>query len=635
MTGDRWLSALLPAAIAFPLLVAALMVTFASLMPRLMRDAIMLATTLASVGASIGLLVATTSGLPVVHWLSGGSPRNGLVPGIALYVDPPAAAVLSVVGLIFVAVTVYAWRYFKVLEEYFHTMLLVLLGAMTALVMAADLFTMFVAFELMSVIAYALTAFNVEDEDALAGAFNFAILGSIASLLMMIGIAAIYAGTGALNLAAISRTLSGQSSPIAAIGLSMVVGGLLLKLAAVPLQFWIADAETASPSPVAALSSGAMTSVAAFWLARLMGVVVAPMGDGAMGGSVGGAFSALFVGLGLATLWVGALLAIVQVDFKRLLAFSTVSHMGVALIAIGYMGSGGGEGALAGAGLYILSQGLVKAALFLLVGVLLHRFGTVDIYELRSRVDGSRWVALPIIAGGLALAGCPPFGLWPGKLLIEHALPAGRAGDWIFISLVASAVLTGGAVLHAVLHAFLGFGPAPEGPPVPRAKSERFDPMADEHEDRRTEDAGRRVETEAQVLSRIPATLVLAPLCLLILAALVPLVPEIVGHAHQFAAALLDGATYQAAMLDGNMTRRPLRPEQLPELVPALKVAAGTLLVPLGWQVLRLPWPRGARHFFAWPLARLRLVHDGTINDYVVWLVAGFTLLMAVVMWNA
>ena len=218
MTGDPWLSALLPASVALPLLVAALMVTFASLMPRLLRDAIMLATTLASVGASIWLLIETTSGLPVAHWLSGGSPRNGVVPGIALYVDSPAAAVLSVVGLIFVAVTIYAWRYFKVLEEYFHTMLLVLLGAMTALVMAADLFTMFVAFELMSVIAYALTAFNVEDEDALAGAFNFAILGSIASLLMMVGIAAIYAGTGALNLAAISRTLAGQSSPLASIG---------------------------------------------------------------------------------------------------------------------------------------------------------------------------------------------------------------------------------------------------------------------------------------------------------------------------------------------------------------------------------------------------------------------------------
>ena len=630
MTGDPWLSALLPASVALPLLVAALMVTFASLMPRLLRDAIMLATTLASVGASIGLLIETTSGLPVAHWLSGGSPRNGVVPGIALYVDSPAAAVLSVVGLIFVAVTIYAWRYFKVLEEYFHTMLLVLLGAMTALVMAADLFTMFVAFELMSVIAYALTAFNVEDEDALAGAFNFAILGSIANLLMMVGIAAIYAGTGALNLAAISRTLAGQSSPLASIGLAMVVGGLLLKLAAAPLQFWIADAETASPSPVAALSSGAMTTVAAFWLARLMGVVVGPMAGG-----VGGGFSGLFIGLGVVTLWVGALLAIVQIDFKRLLAFSTVSHMGVALIAIGLMGSGAGEGALAGAGLYVLSQGLVKAALFLLAGVLMHRFGTVDLRELRTRIDGSFWVALPILAGGLALAGCPPFGLWPGKLMIEHALPAGRAGDWLFVSLVASAVLTGGAVLHAVLHAFLGFGPAPEGPPVPRGKRERFDPMADEQEDLRVADARRAAETEPYVIARIPPTLILAPVGLLLAAAALPFVPEIIGHAHQFAAALLDGRAYQAAILDGDMTTRPLRSEALPEVATSLKIAAATLLVPIGWQVVRLPWPPGVRRFVVWPIAKLRLAHDGTINDYVLWLVAGFTLLMAVVMWKA
>ncbi len=630
MTGDPWLSALLPASVALPLLVAALMVTFASLMPRLLRDAIMLATTLASVGASIWLLIETTSGLPVADWLSGGSPRNGVVPGIALYVDSPAAAVLSVVGLIFVAVTIYAWRYFKVLEEYFHTMLLVLLGAMTALVMAADLFTMFVAFELMSVIAYALTAFNVEDEDALAGAFNFAILGSIATLLMMVGIAAIYAGTGALNLAAISRTLAGQSSPLASIGLAMVVGGLLLKLAAAPLQFWIADAETASPSPVAALSSGAMTTVAAFWLARLMGVVVGPMAGG-----VGGGFSGLFIGLGVVTLWVGALLAIVQIDFKRLLAFSTVSHMGVALIAIGLMGSGAGEGALAGAGLYVLSQGLVKAALFLLAGVLMHRFGTVDLRELRTRIDGSFWVALPILAGGLALAGCPPFGLWPGKLMIEHALPAGRAGDWLFVSLVASAVLTGGAVLHAVLHAFLGFGPAPEGPPVPRGKRERFDPMADEQEDLRMADARRAAETEPHVIARIPPTLILAPVGLLLAAAALPFVPEIIGHAHQFAAALLDGRAYQAAILDGDMTTRPLRSEALPEVATSLKIAAATLLVPIGWQVVRLPWPPGVRRFVVWPIAKLRLAHDGTINDYVLWLVAGFTLLMAVVMWKA
>ena len=373
-----------------------------------------------------------------------------------------------------------------------------------------------------------------------------------------------------------------------------------------------------------------MTTVAAFWLARLMGVVVGPMAGG-----VGGGFSGLFIGLGVVTLWVGALLAIVQIDFKRLLAFSTVSHMGVALIAIGLMGSGAGEGALAGAGLYVLSQGLVKAALFLLAGVLMHRFGTVDLRELRTRIDGSFWVALPILAGGLALAGCPPFGLWPGKLMIEHALPAGRAGDWLFVSLVASAVLTGGAVLHAVLHAFLGFGPAPEGPPVPRGKRERFDPMADEQEDLRVADARRAAETEPHVIARIPPTLILAPVGLLLAAAALPFVPEIIGHAHQFAAALLDGRAYQAAILDGDMTTRPLRSEALPEVATSLKIAAATLLVPIGWQVVRLPWPPGVRRFVVWPIAKLRLAHDGTINDYVLWLVAGFTLLMAVVMWKA
>lgn len=592
---------LLPVAIAFPLLVAALLVSFAALMSRTVRDVALLGTTLVEVAIAFALFSRTLGGLPVGYWIGGFAPvmgaRSPVAPGIALYADPPAAAVVAMLSAIFLAVIFYAWRYFRVVEEYFHVMLLVLLATMTALVLAADIFTMFVTFELMSVIAYALTAFRVEDDDALTGAFQFAMLGSIASLLMMMGIAFVYATVGSLNLAQISRSLGDTGSPLAAAGLAMVVCGLLFKLTAVPFHFWIVDADTAAPTPVAALSSGAMTAVAAFWIARLTGTVIGPLSP-----EIGATFGHILLATGIVTVWLGGILAVFQTNLKRLLAFSTISHMGIALIGIGI----GGTAALAGAGLYAVTQALVKAALFLLTGLVVHRHGMMDIRAIRRDLDPKHWLGCAFIVGGFALAGAPPFGLWAGKAILEEALPHGILGTALFVTLAGGAILTGGAVIHAALVAFFRIGRPPSygAPPL--------------------KDASDLSEFEADGASpaHTPMTLVAAPLGLLLLAAAVPFLPGAIGHAFQMASVMLDAAAYRATLLDGQVTLRAVPPATLPGITVSLVIAAAALLVPLGWTVLRHELP-GARL-----LRMLQAGHAAMLNDYILWLLVGFTALI-------
>ena len=593
-------SVVLPLAIATPLLVAALLVSFASIMSRVLRDIVLLGTTVVLAGIAFALFVRTLGGQTITYWLGGFDPvaaaSRKIVPGIALYVDPPAAAVLAMVSAIFLAVTFYAWRYFKTVEEYFHVMLLVLLGTMTALVLAADIFTMFVAFELMSVIAYALIAFRVEDDDALTGAFQFAMLGSIASLLMMMGIAFVYAEVGSLNLAEISRSLTSSGNVVAAVGLAMVVGGLLLKLAAVPFHFWIADADTAAPTPVAALSSGAMTAVAAFWIARLTGTVVGPLSP-----TIGATFSHILLAIGLVTVWLGGIMAIYQTNLKRLLAFSTISHMGIALVGIGV----GGAAAMAGTGIYVLTQALVKAALFLLTGLVVRRYKMMDIRAIRDDVDPARWLGIAFLVGGFALAGAPPFGLWAGKAILEEALPPGVLGSAIFWTMVGGAVLTGGAVIHAALVAFFGIGQAPTGPADAASDESEFEPD----------------QTDAP--DRSPPILIAAPIGLLVVAALVPFIPNAMGHAHQMAEILLDAQGYRASLLGAEVTSPAMHPEPLPGIGVALMVAAAALLVPLGWAVV----PHG-NQAIGRVIGVLRSSHAALLNDYVLWLMTGFTIMI-------
>ena len=146
----------------------------------------------------------------LVYWFAGWHPRQGVAIGIDFAIDTFGAGLAAVVSLLVTAALTFSTRYFEEeAEQRFVVIMLVFLAAMVGFCLTGDLFDLFVFFELLSVSAYALTAYRIEQPGPLQGAFNFAVINSLGSFCLLIGIAMVYARTGALNLAQIGVALAG------------------------------------------------------------------------------------------------------------------------------------------------------------------------------------------------------------------------------------------------------------------------------------------------------------------------------------------------------------------------------------------------------------------------------------------
>ena len=193
--------------------------------------------------------------------------------------------------------------------------------------------------------------------------------------------------------------------------------------------------------------SGALSTLALYALARIYWVVFSGPLD------PGGSVRDLWLGVGTLTTLLGGIMCFSQRNLKRLLAFSTISHMGMLLIGLALLD----PSALAGTALYAVGHGLIKGTLFLTVGIVLHRLSTVDELALRGRGRGLPYTGILFTLSGGALAGLPPFVTSHGKAMIEHTADASGLA-WVSWVLLLGTILTGGAVLRAAGRIFLGWG---------------------------------------------------------------------------------------------------------------------------------------------------------------------------------
>src|SRR4051812_27411932 len=403
---------LAPIAIVIPLLTAAVLVGAAVVLPRSVVD---VASVVAAVAVTVlcALVLSDAAKHTIVYWFGGWTPRHGVAIGVSFTIDQIGAGLALFVAITFVAAFMFSWRYFVVVGPFFHALMLVFLAAMIGFSYTGDLFNLFVFFELLSVAAYALVAYDIEEEGPIHGALNFAVTNSVGAFFILSGIALLYGRTGALNMAEIGQTLAGGNvDGLVVVSFTLITVGFLTKAAVVPFHFWLADAYSVAPTPVCMLLSAAMSELGLYALARVYWTCF----SGVLGPHEQ-ALQIVLICAGVLTALVGASMCFGARHVKRMLAFATIAHVGLFLTGLGLFDSG----ALAGVALFVVADGFLKASLFVSVGVLQHLFQTVD--ELRLRGRGRRLVVTaPLVAAcALGIASLPPFGPWFGKALIEEA----------------------------------------------------------------------------------------------------------------------------------------------------------------------------------------------------------------------
>src|SRR4051794_6553860 len=351
------------------LLLAAALLAITSSAPRRFHEVI--ATSAAGASAVLcAVLLGHAQHGPIVEWLGGWRPHHGVALGISLVVDELGAGAALLVAILLTSVLVYSWAYFEELEGLVQGLMLVLGAGLIGICLTGDLFNMVVFFVLTTVAATALTAIENEHGGPLQGAINFAVVNSVAGFALLFGTALVYGRTGALNLAQIGLALDHHpADALVAVSFALLALGFLTKAGIAPFHFWMPDAHAVAPTPVASVFAGAMTTTALFAVARLLATAFAQPLDAHHAG-----LRAVLVAAGALTALGGAIACFEQRHVKRLLAFATVSEVGIILCGVGLLDNE----ALAGAAATAAGFGLAIAALFGATGVLMRRWSSSD-----------------------------------------------------------------------------------------------------------------------------------------------------------------------------------------------------------------------------------------------------------------
>lgn len=369
--------------------------------------------------------------------------------GIDLRLDPLASLMLMVVSVVALAAGVYSIDYMRRYTDRprFYVLFLLLVAGMIGVVLAGDLFNLYVFMEVAAVASYGLVAFGCEQEE-LEASFKYAVMGSLASSFILIGIALIYGTTGTLNMTHIASQIAefGLGSPLA-FALALLICGFSLKAALVPFHAWLPDAHPAAPAPVSALLSGVLIKVIGLYvLARLIFNVFGADDD------VLGALR----WLGVVSMVVGGMLAIGQWDIKRLFAYSSISQIGY--VAVGF-GLGTPLG-IVGALYHLANHALFKSLLFLNAGAMEYAAGSRDLKQLGGLNRTLPVTAATSLVASMSIAGIPPLnGFW-SKLIIVIACVETGAYGLAAVAVVVS-ILTLTYQLKVQRYAF--FNAAPEG----------------------------------------------------------------------------------------------------------------------------------------------------------------------------
>ncbi|HTW95724.1 MAG TPA: proton-conducting transporter membrane subunit, partial [Tepidisphaeraceae bacterium] len=313
--------------VVIPLLVAAIMAATGSLFPRRALDVAGILTS-AAILAVCCWLAKLSANHTIVYWFGNWqpAPHSHFPVGICFMIDPVGAGMAALVAGLVLTAFIFSWGYFQSVKAFYHAMMLVFMAAMCGLCLTGDLFNLFVWFELMTAAGVGLCGYQSQERAPLLGALNFAVSNTVGAFISLTGVALLYAYTGSLNMSEVGQSLLIQhTGPLFVLMTFVLVScGFLVKSAAFPFHFWLADAHAVAPTPVCILFSGVMVELGVYAVARLYWVIFAP----SLGAQSDGV-KIVLITMGSLGALVGGIFCFGQRHLKRLLAFSTISHVGL------------------------------------------------------------------------------------------------------------------------------------------------------------------------------------------------------------------------------------------------------------------------------------------------------------------
>jgi multicomponent Na+:H+ antiporter subunit D len=421
----------LPVFVAIPLVAAFLLPIFG-------KKGKAIATALANL-ATISLLVLaiTTIGQSRVYEVG----KWSIPLGINLVLDGLSSLLLLAISVVSAAAMLFSVRY---MEQYtakskYLSLFLLMVAGMNGVVLSGDIFNLVVFLEIASLASYALVAFGCEHEE-LEASFKYMVLGSIASIFILFAVALVYGNTGSLNMAYISKAIqeTGLNAGLT-FAMALFIAGFGLKAALVPVHAWLPDAHPSAPAPISAMLSGVLIKTLGIYaLARVTFNIF----------GISAPLAWVFITLGTLSMVIGVFLAVGQWDFKRLLAYHSISQMGYVILGIGMgaliLARGGSIAwaslAILGGLFHLVNHAVFKSLLFLTSGSVEMSTGTRQLKELGGLAKKLPFTRATCTVASASIAGIPPFnGFWSKLILMIAAVQAqfwGLAVALIIVSLI-------------------------------------------------------------------------------------------------------------------------------------------------------------------------------------------------------
>lgn len=433
-------------------LFGSLVVGFAGMTDRRVCFPVTITALTISLATSLGILQRVIDGGVIRYFVGGWSRPVGI--GIELRIDTINALVLVVITTVALLTAVFSFRRAKEDKTektpLFYVLYLLLVMGLSGMAITGDAFNLYVLLEVSSLTSYALIAMGKTKRAAVA-AFNYIIMGTIGASFYLLGVGYLYLRTGTLNMVEIHNVISGfeTGSSTIVVAFVMIIVGVMIKMAFFPLFGWLPNAYSYCPSSTSCVLAPLMTKVSVYVMIRMMLTV---FGTDWVFGNL--PYSQWMVGMAIIAILAGSVLALAQVELKKMFCYLIVAE-------VGYMVGGAwlaNHWGMVGAIYHIMSDAPMTLCMFLAAGIFLKQAGVVRIDQLDGMFRKMPVTMTAFVVGALAMIGIPPTcGFFSKWYLIRGGMESGHWG-YVIALLISSLV---NAVLFFRIFEIAYFGKKP------------------------------------------------------------------------------------------------------------------------------------------------------------------------------